>query len=153
MFAVAEVGNFFTKVVGKELLLEVEDDLLCVPDTSDQGVHALQGMLANSILHENSTRHDPSDLNQALRALEGGAQRLSDLFSDEIISDEALFTQGATLDISDDTKFRPRPFLDQGMLSYYMHSEDGEENKSIFPMSHLIQDDELAPVPNTSAIH
>ncbi len=160
MFAVAEMGEFFAKVIGQESLIEIEDDLLSVPKNSDQGVHALQGMLANSILHENSTRHDPTDLNLGLRAVESPSLRMMDLFSEEnltgnfnITDDIAPEADTKVADNKVEGSYRPMPFLDQGMLSFYMHVDDNEQKISGFPMAELIQEDELAPVPNAAVLH
>ncbi|MEH6632877.1 MAG: hypothetical protein V7776_18825 [Halopseudomonas aestusnigri] len=160
MFAVAEMGEFFVKVIGQESLIEIEDDLLSVPINSDQGVHALQGMLANSISHENSTRHDPTDINLGLRAVDSPSLRMVDLFREEnltsnlsIKDDSAREAATKVADTKLDVSYRPMPFLDQGMLSFYMHVDDNEQSVSGFPMAELIQEDELAPVPNTAVLH
>ncbi len=164
MFAVAEMGEFFTKVIGEEAILEIDDDLLCVPGNSDQGVHALQGMLANSILHENTARRGPTDLNQALRAIEAPSQRMSDLYRDERMTvdvmpeklmpeklmPEKLMPEN---DQRGEASYQPTPFLDQGMLSFYMHVDETEQSKLSFPITELIQDDELAPVPSIPVLH
>ena len=149
MFAVAEMGEFFSGKLREEHLLEIEDDLLCVPGDSDQGVHALQGMLANSILYENSTRHHPSDLNQALRALERSPQRMADLFGGDVNGGEKMS------DISKKTVeiYKPAPFLDQGMLSFYMHAEQQETGDLGVPMTGLIEDDEISLVPSVYEFH
>ena len=149
MLAVAELGESFSEGNGEGLLIEVEDDLLCVPDYSDQGVHALQGMLANSIMYENATRYQHSDLNQALRATERPSLRMADLFCSIESSED---TKSDIPKNSMDT-YRPTPFLDQGMLSFYMHAEDKAQNRSSLPMTDLIQEEELSLVPSVSTLH
>ncbi|MFD2207678.1 hypothetical protein [Kiloniella antarctica] len=155
MLAAAETGGFFTKDIGEEFLTEVEEDFLIIPRDSDQGVHALQEMLANSILHENSNRHISTDLNLGLRALENPSLRMADLFSEDSSTEHSNITNDLEFEVESniDHKYRPMPFLDKGMLSFYMHVDDNDSSVPSFPMSELIQEEELTLVPIGAVLH
>ncbi|WP_020592158.1 hypothetical protein [Kiloniella laminariae] len=149
MLAVAEEMNYAETCLDGKTFLEMEEELLYVPEHSEQAVHNLQGMLANSILYENSTRYKSSDLNQALRMTEAGSRPLMDLCAEDEDDVESIDTAEAVKSRMP----RPSSFMGMGMLSYFMHSDDFEEHGETVPMDVLLDEEDLAPVPYTSVFH
>ncbi|KLN60084.1 hypothetical protein WH96_12890 [Kiloniella spongiae] len=143
MVSVAQLGESFSEVFREESLVKTNDGLLSVPVGSGQGVHALQEMLANSVAFENTTQSGSDDLNQSLRSMETASSKMSDLFLDE--ASDSL----AEIDVRpvDGDAYRPTPFLNQGMLSFYMHSDETVQDEGMIPMPELVEDEEFDLVP------
>ncbi|KKJ75662.1 hypothetical protein WH95_17020 [Kiloniella litopenaei] len=151
MVAVAELRESFAETFREESLVKIEDGLLSIPAGSEQGVHALQDMLANSVAFENNAQPDCGDLNQSLRSIKTISSKISDLLLDDA-SDFSDNSDEMSIDTTDVEHYRPTPFLNQGMLSFYMHSDasdqdGGEKNDSVMVMSELLSDEEFDLVP------
>ncbi len=144
MVAVAQLSESYADTFREEHLVKAERGLLSIPAGSEQGVHALQDMLANSIAFENHAQPDSGDLNQSLRSIETISSKMSDLFLDDV--GEAL-TEIDIVATDTDHSYRPTPFLDQGMLSFYMHSDDSQQEDVMVAMPELIDDEEFVLVP------
>ncbi|WP_085904518.1 hypothetical protein [Kiloniella majae] len=143
MVAVAQLGESFSETFREESLVKVNDGLLSVPVGSEQGVHALQEMLANSVAFDNTVQSGSHDLNQSLRSMETVSSKMSDLFQDEATDSLAEIDVKAV----DADSYRPTPFLNQGMLSFYMHSVETAQDEDMIPMPELVEDEEYDLVP------
>ncbi len=143
MVAVAQLGESFSGAVREESFVKANDGLLSIPAGSGQGVHALQEMLANSVAFENTAQSGSDDLNQSLRSMETASSKMSDLFLDE---DSDNF---AEIDVTpvEGVSYHPTPFLNQGMLSFYMHSVETSQDEEMIPMPELVEDEEYDLVP------
>ncbi|MCZ4282840.1 hypothetical protein O4H49_18795 [Kiloniella laminariae] len=149
MLAVAEEMNYAETCLDGKTFLEMEEELLYVPEHTEQGVHNLQGMLANSILYDNATRNKSSDLNQALRMTEAGSRILADLCAEDEGDQDSIDNAETMVSRSP----RPTSFMGMGMLSYFMHADDLEDHCETAPMTVLLDEEELAPVPLVSVFH
>ncbi|WP_085900564.1 hypothetical protein [Kiloniella majae] len=143
MVAVAQLGESFSETFREESLVKANDGLLSIPAGSGQGVHALQEMLANSVAFENTVQPGSDDLNQSLRSIETASSKMSDLFLDD--ANDGLAEIDVTSTESD--AYRPTPFLNQGMLSFYMHSVETAQDEDMIPMPELVEDEEYDLVP------
>ncbi|WP_120498874.1 hypothetical protein [Kiloniella sp. EL199] len=143
MVAIAQLGENFSEVVREESLAKANDGLLSIPAGSGQGVHALQEMLVNSVSFENTVPSSSDDLNQSLRSIETVSSKMSDLSLDES-SDSLAEIEMAPVE---DDSYRPTPFLNQGMLSFYMHADEAMQDEEIIPMPELIEDEEFDLIP------
>ncbi|WP_417454055.1 hypothetical protein [Kiloniella sp.] len=144
MVAVAQLSESYSDTFREEHLVEAERGILSIPVASEQGVHALQDMLANSVAFENHAQPGSGDLNQSLRSIETISSKMSDLFLDDV--GEAL-TEIDIVATDADYSYRPTPFLNQGMLSFYMHSDDSLQDDGMVVMPELIDDEEFVLVP------